>query len=155
MSGDTAPTSPTQTRISISNAELIKDGEALRSPRYRPGAAGFKAKENKHKFAFSSRQFGRLVNPDKSLPVFYRFGGLAGLERGLRTDRHCGLSSEETVLDEFVLDSANHNLALADTETRTLTEKEALEPVAIARLTAIWTRKSSQSLPPVPLKRAS
>jgi hypothetical protein len=73
------------------------------------------------------------------LPVFYRFGGLAGLERGLRTDRHCGLSSEETVLDEFVFDGANHNLAPADTETGASTEEEALAPVAIARLTSTWT----------------
>jgi hypothetical protein len=45
---------------------LIKDGEALRSPRRSPGAAGFKAKENKHKFAFSPGQLGRLVTPTKA-----------------------------------------------------------------------------------------
>jgi Ca2+-transporting ATPase len=138
-SEDTTPTSPTQTRISISNAELIQDGEASRSPR-RPGAASFKAKENKHRFAFSPGQLGRLVNSNKSLPVFYAFGGLAGLERGLRTDRRCGLSSEETVLDEFVFsDGANHNLVPTDTETRASTEEEALAPVAIARLASTWT----------------
>ena len=139
QSEDTTPTSPARTRISISNAELIKNGEALKSPRRSPGAAGFKAKENKHKFAFSPGQLGRLVNPDKSLSVFYRFGGLAGLEKGLRTDRQCGLSSEETLLDEFVFHGLNHNLALTDTETRASTEEELLAPIAITRLASTWT----------------
>ena len=136
---DTKPTFPTQTRISTSNAELIKDGEALRSPSRSPAVAALKAKENKHKFAFSPEQLGGLVNPDKSLPIFFRFGGLARLEWGLRTDRHCGLSSEETVLDDFVFDGANHNLPPADTETRASTEEEALAPVSIAKLTSTWT----------------
>jgi P-type Ca2+ transporter type 2C len=138
-SEDTTPTSPTQTRISISNPEFIKDGEVLRSPRRSLGAAGFKAKENNHKFAFSPGQLGRLVTSDKSLPVFYAFGGLPGLEKGLRTDRRRGLSSEETVLDDFVFDGANHNPVPTDTETRSSTEEEALAPVAIARLALTWT----------------
>jgi P-type Ca2+ transporter type 2C len=138
QSEDTTPTFPTQTRTSISNTELIKDGEALRSPRRSPGAAGSKAKENKRKFAFTPEQLGRLVNPNKSLPEFYAFGGLAGLEYGLRTDRRSGLSLEETVLDDRVFShGANDNLVPGDTEISTSKEDEeaALAPRAITRAT--------------------
>jgi len=139
QSEDTTPTSPTQARISSSNAELTKDGEALRSPRRSRGAAGFRVQESKHKFAFSPGQLGRLVTSDKNLQVFYDFGGLAGLERGLRTDRRRGLSSEETLLDDLVFDGANDNPVLTEAETRTSTREEALPPVAIARRTSTWT----------------
>jgi P-type Ca2+ transporter type 2C len=112
---------------------LIKDSEALKSPRYAIGA-GFKAKEHKHKFAFSPRQLGRLVNSNKSLLAFYAFSGLAGLERGLRTDRHCSLSSKETVLDGFVFfNGANNNLILRDTNKRASKEEEALALFAITK----------------------
>jgi Ca2+-transporting ATPase len=74
------------------------------------------------------------------LSAFYAFGGLAGLERGLRTDRRYGLSSEETFLDDFVFFySANNNLILRDTNIRALKEEEALAPVAIATAISTWT----------------
>jgi Ca2+-transporting ATPase len=141
FSEDTARTSPTKTRMS-SNAELIKDGEALKSPRDR--GAGSKAKDNMRKFAFSTEQLGRLVNPDRSLPEFYRLGGLAGLEDGLRTDRRSGLSSEETVLDDRVFShNTNDGLVPGNTERRTSKgeeeeeeeEEAARAPLPIARAT--------------------
>lgn len=52
-------------------------------------------------FAFTPGQLNKMFNP-KSLPAFYRLGGLRGLEKGLRTDRKAGLSSEETRLDGAV-----------------------------------------------------
>ncbi|RDL35879.1 Calcium-transporting ATPase [Venustampulla echinocandica] len=50
------------------------------------------------KFAFSHTQLDELVN-EKSLTAYRASGGLAGLERGLRTDRRSGLSVDETILD--------------------------------------------------------
>ena len=121
--------------MKTSNAELTKGGEALESPRQGTGAS-FKTKQNKRKFAFSPAQLSRLVNSDKSLSAFYAFDGLAGLERGLRTDRRCGLSLDETVLDDF----ANNDLIPRDTGIRTSKEEgEGLASVAIARATSTWT----------------
>ena len=53
------------------------------------------------KFGFSPRQMSQLVE-SRSLSAFHDLGGLDGLEKGLRTDRRCGLSSEEMLLDEHV-----------------------------------------------------
>ncbi|KAL2133160.1 hypothetical protein VTI74DRAFT_2821 [Chaetomium olivicolor] len=54
-----------------------------------------------NKFAFSPGQLSKLLNP-KSLDAFYALGGLRGLEKGLRTDRNAGLSSDETTVDGHV-----------------------------------------------------
>lgn len=54
-----------------------------------------------NKFAFSPGQLSKLFNP-KSLSAFYAMGGLAGLEKGLRTDVKSGLSSDEDLLDGAV-----------------------------------------------------
>jgi P-type Ca2+ transporter type 2C len=51
-----------------------------------------------NKFAFSPGQMGKLFNP-KSLKAFEKLGGLDGLEKGLRTNRKAGLSSDEDRLD--------------------------------------------------------
>ncbi|WYZ36804.1 hypothetical protein EsH8_II_000310 [Colletotrichum jinshuiense] len=49
-------------------------------------------------FAFAPGQVSKLINP-KSLDAFVAVGGLAGLEKGLRTDRRAGLSLDESRLD--------------------------------------------------------
>lgn len=54
-----------------------------------------------NKFAFSPGQLSKLLNP-KSFDAFYALGGLAGLEKGLRTDRNTGLSTDESALDGAV-----------------------------------------------------
>ncbi|KAK4149094.1 hypothetical protein C8A00DRAFT_47224 [Chaetomidium leptoderma] len=54
-----------------------------------------------NKFAFSPGHLSKLLNP-KSLDAFYALGGLAGLEKGLRTDRNTGLSTDESALDGVV-----------------------------------------------------
>jgi Ca2+-transporting ATPase len=54
-----------------------------------------------NKFAFSPGQLSKLLNP-KSLDAFYALGGLTGLEKGLRTDRNAGLSTDEGGLDGAV-----------------------------------------------------
>jgi P-type Ca2+ transporter type 2C len=134
----TSPTSSTQTRMSISNAEFIQNGVALKG-------SGFKAKEDRDKFAFSPAELSRLVNSNKSLSAFYTFGGLDGLERGLRTNRRCGLSSEETVLDVVgFFHGSNNNLIPRDTNIRASKEEGALAPAAIARATSIFTASGKQ-----------
>ncbi|KAH8651316.1 hypothetical protein BX600DRAFT_489762 [Xylariales sp. PMI_506] len=59
----------------------------------------FVVKDNK--FAYSPGQLSKMLNP-KSPSAFYALGGLAGLEKGLRTDRNAGLSVDETTLDGTV-----------------------------------------------------
>ncbi|KAJ5644762.1 hypothetical protein N7507_010773 [Penicillium longicatenatum] len=54
--------------------------------------ADFHVQENR--FAFSPGQLNKMQNP-KSLAAFHALGGLQGLERGLRTDLHAGLSVDE------------------------------------------------------------
>ncbi|KAK4224301.1 putative type IID cation-transporting ATPase [Podospora fimiseda] len=54
-----------------------------------------------NKFAYSPGQLSKTLNP-KSLNAFYALGGLAGLEKGLRTNRDTGLSPDESALDGTV-----------------------------------------------------
>lgn len=82
---------------STDNGDIMNDPEALTPD---PGTeADFEIEDNS--FAYSQGQLNKLINP-KSLPAFYALGGLAGLERGLRTDRKSGLSVDETDLDGTV-----------------------------------------------------
>lgn len=76
------------------NHEIMNDPEALTPD---PGQEeDFKVIDNR--FAFSQGQLNKLINP-KSLSAFWALGGLAGLEKGLRTDCKTGLSLDETDLD--------------------------------------------------------
>ncbi|KAI0400155.1 calcium-translocating P-type ATPase [Xylaria palmicola] len=59
-----------------------------------PGTeADFEVDDNP--FAFSPGQLNKLLNP-KSLPAFRALGGLSGIQQGLQTDLHTGLSVDET-----------------------------------------------------------
>jgi Ca2+-transporting ATPase len=79
------------------NDDIMNDSEALAAD---PGTEeDFEVQDNS--FAFSQGQLNKLINP-KSLAAFYALGGLAGLEKGLRTDRRAGLSVDETDLDGTV-----------------------------------------------------
>lgn len=84
------------------NEKIMKDEKALM-----PDAGmdeDFKVENNP--FAFTPGQLNKMFNP-KSLPAFYQMGGMRGLEKGLRSDRKSGLSSEETRLDgEVTFDEA-------------------------------------------------
>ncbi|KJZ69962.1 hypothetical protein HIM_10654 [Hirsutella minnesotensis 3608] len=76
------------------NDKIMKDEKALA-----PDAGtenDFEVQDNP--FAFTPGQLNKMFNP-KSLPAFYKLGGMRGLEKGLRSDRKAGLSSEETHLD--------------------------------------------------------
>ncbi|KAF5865867.1 hypothetical protein ETB97_001934 [Aspergillus alliaceus] len=48
-------------------------------------------------FDFSAEQLSELIEL-RSLEAFHTLGGLAGLEKGLRTDRNSGLSADESVI---------------------------------------------------------
>ena len=71
-------------------------------------------------FAFSPGQLNKLLHP-KSLSAFKAFGGLSGLQRGLRTSITAGLSFDEAHLDGQVsfeeASRAHHNEEAADVET--------------------------------------
>jgi Ca2+-transporting ATPase len=79
------------------NGDLINDEDALKPD---PGTeADFEVEDNK--FAYSPGQLNKLINP-KSLAAFHALGGLAGLEKGLRTNKNSGLSVDELRLDGSV-----------------------------------------------------
>ncbi|BDD54720.1 hypothetical protein MAP00_000315 [Monascus purpureus] len=73
---------------------VISDEDALKPD---PGREEDFQVEN-NKFAFSPGQLNKLLDP-KSLGAFHALGGLRGLEKGLRTDVHSGLSLDEGPLD--------------------------------------------------------
>lgn len=59
----------------------------------------FKVENNP--FAYTPGVLNKMFNP-KSLAAFYKLGGLAGLEKGLRSDRNAGLSIDEGHLEGAV-----------------------------------------------------
>jgi Ca2+-transporting ATPase len=73
-----------------SNDKIMNDENALKPDVGKE--AEFQVEDNP--FAFTPGQMSKLFNP-KNLPAFYALGGLAGLEKGLRSDRKAGLSVDE------------------------------------------------------------
>ena len=76
---------------------VLSDEEALVPD---PGTEEDFTREN-NPFAFAPGHLSKLLNP-KSLGAFHALGGLAGLEKGLRTDRNSGLSVDENSLEGSV-----------------------------------------------------
>jgi len=96
--GDDAPLDAPRTTVEANDAGFRLDLENAFTPD--PGTEDmFVVPDNK--FAFSPGHLSKLLNP-KSLDTFYGLGGLAGLEKGLRTNRHTGLSADETSIDGAV-----------------------------------------------------
>jgi P-type Ca2+ transporter type 2C len=99
--GDTymssAGTAAEDVKESHSNDKIMNDGDALKPDPQNEWE--FHVANNK--FAFSPGQLNKMINP-KSLEAFHALGGLAGLEKGLRSDRHSGLSVDEVGLDGAV-----------------------------------------------------
>lgn len=104
-SRDDSNLSPQDTGVKIDLPEtkevtaqtIVEDTEALAPD---PGTEHtFEVADNK--FAFSPGQLSKLLSP-KSLAAFYKLGGIAGLEKGLRSNITSGLSSEEVTLDGTV-----------------------------------------------------
>lgn len=82
---------------SVNNDDIIHDENALKPD---PGQEeDFQVQNNP--FAYSPGQLNKMINP-KSLPAFYALGGLAGLEKGLRTNKQSGLSVDEVGLSGHV-----------------------------------------------------
>ncbi|KAI0178605.1 calcium-translocating P-type ATPase [Hypoxylon sp. FL1284] len=79
---------------SVDNDKIMKDENALKPDQ--GNEADFVVKDNR--FAYSPGQLSKMFNP-KSLSAFYQLGGLVGMEKGLRTNRHTGLSPDEKYLD--------------------------------------------------------
>ncbi|OTB03628.1 hypothetical protein M426DRAFT_173820 [Hypoxylon sp. CI-4A] len=79
---------------SFDNGKIINDENALKPDNGRE--ADFEVDNNP--FAYSPGQLTKMLNP-KSLSAFYQLGGLAGMEKGLRTNRDTGLSLDEKHLD--------------------------------------------------------
>jgi P-type Ca2+ transporter type 2C len=79
------------------NSNIMNDADALKPDPQ--NEAEFQVEDNK--FAFTPGQLNKMINP-KSLEAFYALGGLAGLEKGLRTDRYSGLSVDEVALDGVI-----------------------------------------------------
>nr|POE47533.1 calcium-transporting atpase 2 [Quercus suber] len=84
-------------RFGAGDHPVLPDDEALQPDR--GTEAEFHSENNP--FAFTPGHMMKLLNP-KSLGAFHAVGGLAGLEKGLRSDRNAGLSMDEGDLDGFV-----------------------------------------------------
>ncbi|KAK5134990.1 hypothetical protein LTR08_005942 [Meristemomyces frigidus] len=76
---------------------VLPDNEALQPDK--GTEADFQREDNP--FAFAPGHMTKLLNP-KSLGAFHAVGGLVGLEKGLRTDRTTGLSTDEQRLNGAV-----------------------------------------------------
>ncbi len=84
-------------RLGAGDHPVLSDSEALEPDK--GTEADFKRENNP--FAFTPGQLGKMFNP-KSLGAFHAVGGLAGLEKGLRSDRLAGLGVDEKSLDGAV-----------------------------------------------------
>ncbi|KAF5017240.1 hypothetical protein F66182_10852 [Fusarium sp. NRRL 66182] len=82
------------------HVEALRKGDQQEILRPDPGQEALFNVEN-NPFAFSPGQLGKLINP-KNLAAFAALGGLAGLEKGLRTDSRAGLSVDEGRLSDHV-----------------------------------------------------
>lgn len=115
------------------NDNIMHDEEALKPD---PNTeSDFEIEDNK--FAFTPGQLGKLLNP-KSLGAFYALGGLHGLEKGLRTNRHSGLSLDEKDLDGTV-PFAQAVAASGDEE------HELIEPAKVRRTTTLASKLSEDA----------
>ncbi|MBE3048017.1 hypothetical protein IMZ48_37015, partial [Candidatus Bathyarchaeota archaeon] len=81
----------------VTNDMIMKDEDALRPDIGQEG--DFQVENNP--FAFTPGHMNKLLSP-KSLAAFYKLGGLAGMEKGLQSDRKAGLSVDEIRVPEKV-----------------------------------------------------
>lgn len=83
--------------VELDHTQVMNDPNALKPDQGKE--QDFEVDNNP--FAFSPGQLGKMFNP-KSLSAFYRLGGLAGIEKGLRSNRTAGLGVDEKHLDGTV-----------------------------------------------------
>jgi Ca2+-transporting ATPase len=79
------------------NHHIMNDPDALKPDQGKE--AEFEVENNP--FAFSPGMMGKMFDP-KSLSAFWKLGGLAGIEKGLRSNRTTGLSTDEASLSGSV-----------------------------------------------------
>ncbi|KAF2763884.1 calcium-translocating P-type ATPase [Teratosphaeria nubilosa] len=84
-------------RVGAGDHPVLPDDEALKPD---AGTEGDFEREN-NPFAFAPGHMTKLLNP-KSLGAFHAVGGIAGMEKGLRTNRNSGLSMDESKLEGIV-----------------------------------------------------
>ncbi|KAK7956700.1 Calcium-transporting ATPase 2 [Apiospora aurea] len=97
---------PSNRSRASSVATTLKPEDALRPD---PGTEGDFVVEN-NPFAFSPGHLNKLIDP-KSLQAFKALGGLRGIEQGLQTDIHTGLSvDEKSPRRRVTLEEATQNI---------------------------------------------
>lgn len=96
----------------------------------------FKVDDNP--FAFSPGMLNKMFDP-KSLSAFWKLGGLAGIEKGLRSDRKTGLSLDETSL----AGSVSFEEATRHVSDKALTEGSSNSPASADDSGAHSTRHDS------------
>ncbi|KAK7927668.1 Calcium-transporting ATPase 2 [Apiospora marii] len=104
-----------RSRASSVATTVLKPEDALRPD---PGTESAFIVEN-NPFAFSPGHLGKLIDP-KSIHVFKALGGLRGIEKGLQTDIHTGLSVDETsakrrITLEEAIQSTKHEASTENT----------------------------------------
>ncbi|KAK4158396.1 hypothetical protein C8A00DRAFT_39372 [Chaetomidium leptoderma] len=104
----------------LDNDHIMNDPDALKPDQGKEDE--FKVENNP--FAFSPGMMGKMFDP-KSLPAFWKVGGLAGIEKGLRSNRHTGLSADETSL----AGSVSFEDATSGVSDKALTEGVAPTPL--------------------------
>ena len=115
------------------HASIMRNPDALK-----PDAGSEEAFQvENNPFAFTPGQLTKMFNP-KSLAAFYALGGLAGIEKGLRTNRDTGLSVDEKHLDGAVsFEEATAKNAKAATEGSGTT------PPPVARTNTAGTKSNN------------
>jgi Ca2+-transporting ATPase len=109
--------------------QIMNDPNALKPDQGKEDE--FKVDDNP--FAFTPGHLGKMFDP-KSLAAFYQLGGLKGIEKGLRSNRHTGLSVDETSLPGTV--------SFEEATSRTAA-KEGLQPGSPSSQTSSSTRNDS------------
>ncbi|KAH7021032.1 putative calcium P-type ATPase [Microdochium trichocladiopsis] len=95
--GETVVADRTNSHAGPGNDAIMNDPDALKPDQGKE--EDFVVENNP--FAFTPGELTKMFNP-KSLPAFYKLGGLAGIEIGLRSNRESGLSPDERHLDGTV-----------------------------------------------------
>ena len=104
------------------NDQIMNDENALKPDQGKED--DFNVEDNP--FAFSPGMLGKMFDP-KNLAAFWKLGGLAGIEKGLRSNRTTGLSVDETSLTGSVSfeDATSRVSDKALTEGAALTQKDS------------------------------
>ncbi|KAM3071240.1 plasma membrane calcium [Clarireedia jacksonii] len=122
------------------NNDIINDPDALKPDL---GTEEDFSVEN-NSFAFSQGQLNKLVN-GKSLAAFYALGGLAGLEKGLRTDRKAGLSVDEERLEGTI--AFDEAVAAGRGESRGANEQTNSSKTPVAQVSSATSTTHNNSQP--------